>query len=273
MSLVKVANNTNLYYKDWGTGRTVVFVHGWCVNCDSWEYMMLDMVVAGFRCVAFDMRGCGRSDQPSSGYDYVTLADDLAALIESLGLDKIVLVGHSMGCGVIVQYLADYGETNVEKAVLIGPTTPCGLKTEENPGGVTPELFNQAVEFLKKDRPAYVRSLADGFFYLQNPACTVSADMADWAVDITLQASAIAALGLFKTNIFTDQRELLKKLEIPVLILNGDKDVSTPVEGNAKPTHQLLKNSVLKIFKDQPHGMYISEAGLLTPEIIEFINK
>jgi non-heme chloroperoxidase len=273
MSLVKVANNTNLYYKDWGTGRTVAFVHGWCVNCDSWEYMMMDMVVAGFRCVAFDMRGCGRSDQPNSGYDYATLAHDLAGVIKGLGLEKIVLVGHSMGCGVITQYLADYGDGNVEKAVFIGPTTPFCAKTEENPDGIDPELFNQAVQLLKKDRPAYVRSLVDGFFYLQNPACTVSADMADWAVDITLQASAIAALGLFKTNIFTDQRSQLKKIQIPVLILNGDKDVSTTVDRNAKPTHQLITNSTLKIFKDQAHGMYISEAALLTPEIIEFINK
>src|SRR6185312_12897423 len=273
MSLLKVADNTNLYYKDWGTGRTIVFVHGWCINCDSWEYMMLDMVVAGFRCVAFDMRGCGRSDQPGAGYDYTTLADDLAALIESLGLEKIILIGHSMGCGVIAQYLADYGDTNVEKAVLIGPTTPYSIKTADNPAGLDPEKFNQAAELLKTDRPAYIRSLVDGFFYLQNPDCTVSTDMADWAVDITMQASAIAALALFRTNIFTDQREQLKKIQIPVLILSGDKDVSTTIDGHVKPTHRLIKNSKLKIFKDQPHGMYISAANLLTPEIIQFINQ
>ncbi|MEO6633054.1 MAG: alpha/beta hydrolase, partial [Mucilaginibacter sp.] len=136
MPFIKVTNGTNLFYKDWGSGIPVIFVHGWCINCDSWEYIMQEMAEKGSRCIAYDQRGCGRSDQPWRGYDFITLADDLAALIERLDLDKVVLVGHSMGCGVIAQYIADYGDLYVLKAVLIGTTTPCMAQSASNPNGI-----------------------------------------------------------------------------------------------------------------------------------------
>lgn len=273
MAFINGTNGTNLFYKDWGTGQPVVFVHGWCINCDSWEYIMQDMTDRGFRCIAYDQRGCGRSDQASDGYDYSTLADDLSALIEHLDLKDVVLVGHSMGCGVITRYLADYGDIRVKKAVLLGTTTPYLIKAEDNPNGFDESFLNDILNFMKNDRPGYVRSLADPFFGFPNPVNPVSADMVDWAVALTLQASLKAAVELQKTIVLTDQRDELGKIDIPVLILHGDKDIGLPLHISATPTHNLLANSKLKILKDQPHGMYISAPALLTSEITQFINE
>ncbi|MGZ3812559.1 MAG: alpha/beta fold hydrolase [Mucilaginibacter sp.] len=273
MSLIKVHKNTHLYYKDHGTGKPILFVHGWCINSDSWEYMMNDLCSAGFRCIAYDQRGCGRSDQPWDGYNYRTLADDLAEIIDQLDLTDLTLVGHSMGCGVITQYLADYGSVKVSNAVLIGTTTPLQAKTDDNEDGIDPVCFDQTLATLKADRPAYIRGLVDGFYDLSNPNVSVSADLIDWSIHITLQASAPAAAGMLATNFYSDQRAQLAKISTPVLLLHGDKDVSCPPALTALPTYHLLQNSKLQIFEGEPHGMYISKAGLLTQPIIDFINR
>jgi len=272
MGSIKVTNGTNLFYKDWGSGIPVIFVHGWCVNCDSWEYMMHEFTDKGFRCIAYDQRGCGRSDQPWRGYDYLTLADDLAALIERLDLDKAILIGHSMGCGVITQYLADYGDLHVLKAVFIGTTTPNIAKSVSNPEGIDRALHNEAINFIKKDRPAYIYSLIDGFFDLPFKNTEISQHLINWTMDITLQASARAAVEMLNTCYSSIQCDELKQISIPVLLLHGDKDVSCPINLTALPTSDLLVNSILKIYEGLPHGLYISEAPFISTDIIDFIN-
>lgn len=273
MPFIKVTNGTNLFYQDNGSGAAVVLVHGWCMNSDSWEYVMHEITDNGFRCIAYDQRGCGRSDQPWRGYDYCTLADDLAALIEKLDLDKVVLVGHSMGCGVITQYLADYGDAHVTKAVFIGTTTPYLAKSANNPDGVDRVNLDAAIDFIKRDRPGFVYSLADDFFYLKSEQCTVSQHMIDWTVAIPLQASAKAAVEMQRTAVISDQREELKGISTPVLLIHGNKDIGCPTSLTAEATHKLLINSTLKVYDEQPHGIYMCQGKMVGADIIEFINK
>ncbi len=273
MSFIKVTNGTNLFYKDQGSGIPVIFVHGWCINCDSWEYVMNELTDNGFRCIAYDQRGCGRSDQPWRGYDYCTLADDLAAVIDRLDLDKVILVGHSLGCGVIMQYLADYGESRVIKAVLLGTTTPNIAKSMANPNGLDREHFNESIDFIKRDRAGYVYSLVDDFFGVQFEGNVVSQYMIDWTFGITMQASSRAATEMLNTAYTSNQREELKRISIPVLLLHGDKDVSCPIALTAQPTLDLLINGELKVYEDKAHGMYISEGNVIGADIINFINK
>ena len=273
MAFIRTEDGTNLFYKDWGKGKPVVFVHGWCINSDSWEYIMNELTGQNLRCIAYDQRGCGRSDQPGSGYDYVTLADDLAVLIARLNLNEVTLVGHSMGCGVITQYLVEYGNAEIERVVLIGTTTPYALKDDTNPNGIDPVHRDQAISAIKNDRPAYVWSLAEGFYDLSNENCAVSAKLTEWTVGITLQASSIAGVEMLKTNINTDQRAELKAIDTPVLLLHGTKDVSCPLELTAEPTRKLLRNCHLKIYDGKPHGMYISEAAMVSADILQFINQ
>jgi len=273
MPFIKVTNGTNLFYQDNGSGVPVVFVHDWCMNSASWEYVMHDVADNGFRCIAYDQRGCGRSDQPFRGYDYCTLADDLAALIERLDLDKVILVGHSLGCGVITQYLADYGDTHVIKAVYIGTTTPYLAKSANNPDGIDREVLDFAIDFIKRDRPGFIYSLADDFFYLSSEECKVSQHMIDWTVAIPLQASAKAAVEMQRTAVVSDQREELKGISTPVLLIHGNKDIGCPVPLTAGATHKLLINSTLKVYKEQPHGIYISQGKMMAADIIAFINN
>lgn len=273
MSFIKVTNGTDLFYKDWGSGTPIVFVHGWCVNCDSWEYIMGDLCGKGFRCIAYDQRGCGRSGQPWRGYDYLTLADDLAAIIERLDLDKVILVGHSMGCGVITQYLADYGELRVSKAVLIGTTTPDIAKSANNPNGIDRVHFDDSINFIKRDRPGYVYSLIDDFFDLHNEEVKVSKALVDWAAGLTLQASSKAATEMLNTSYSSNQCEELKNISTPVMLLHGDKDASCPLSITAEPTQKLLVNSKLKVYKGKPHGMYISEPHTISADILDYINQ
>jgi non-heme chloroperoxidase len=271
MSFIKVADGTNLYYKESGFGKPIVFVHGWCINCDSWEYIMEELADNGYRCIAYDQRGCGRSDQPWTGYDYGSLAVDLARLIETLGLNDIILVGHSMGCGVVTDYLANYGESKVKKAVYISTSTPYVLKGEDNPDGIDKMFLDMGLEFLKKDRPAFVRSLVDAYLGLSLKDNKVSADMTEWTVAITMQASLKAGIEMFRTTFVSDQREELKKIRIPVLMLHGDQDTNAPIPVTADLTHQLLLNSELKIIEGGTHGMYVVRAAEMNKEILEFI--
>jgi non-heme chloroperoxidase len=265
MSIIKIENDLNLFYKDYGSGKPVIFVHGWCINSDSWEYLMDDICKAGFRCICYDQRGCGRSDQPWDGFDSRTLAADLAGIIEQLDLKELILIGHSTGCALITQYMADYGENRVKKAVYIGTISPT-----PNPD----QHLNQSlIEIIKADRPAYVKSLADDFFNLSGEGNTVSQEMTEWTIDIVLQASLRAAVEMTKIYFNNDQSDFLKKIHIPVLLQHGDKDINAPLENTARPTHQLLKNSELKVYAGQPHGMYITKATMLSQDIVAFISK
>ncbi len=273
MPFIKAKDGTNLFYKDWGDGKTVVFVHGWCLNSDIWEYVMNELTFKGYRCIAYDQRGCGRSDPAFTGYDYSSLAHDLAIILEELDLSDVTLVAHSMGCAIITRYLSEHGTSRVKKAVLIATITPQIVKSENNPHGVDKIYLDEGIAAIKKDRPAYVRSMAKGFFNLESPNNNVSPEMVDWAVDINLQSSSWAAIELMNTQISGNQRNELKTINIPVLLQHGDSDLTSPLQLTAEPTGDLLNNGELKIYKNHGHGIIMSGWDIISADIIDFINQ
>lgn len=269
----RTVNGIQMYYTDWGTGRPVVLVHGWCISSDSWEYVINGLCKHGLRCVAMDLRGCGRSEHPYSGHDYDTLADDLLGLLTELDLREAVLVGHSMGGGVITRYLARHRQERVAGAVLIGTTTPFLLKTEDNPDGVDKSYFDAMVDDIERDRPQYVENLAPGFFGQHLPNYMTSPELVRWGVGLTLQASARAAVEMLRANSETDQRSELKSILTPTLLLHGDSDQSCPLEITARPTHVLMPCSTLKIYENVAHGSYITHATQISDDIAEFVRE
>ncbi|HEX8267294.1 MAG TPA: alpha/beta hydrolase [Pyrinomonadaceae bacterium] len=274
MTFIETKDGTKLFYKDWGNGsKPVVLVHGWCINCDSWEYVMNDLPNRGLRCIAYDQRGCGRSAQSWNGYDYNTLADDLAAVLEHLDLREATLVGHSMGSGVVTRYLTKYGGKRVSEIVFVSGTTPFLLKTPDNPQGIDASFFEESLAAIKKDRAGYVGKIALPFFGIEKPDEKISQEMIDWGVALTLQASPRAATEMLRACFESDQREEVKKITVPTLIIHSDQDDSSPLEITAKRTHELLPNSQLKIYENSSHGLYITESQRLCDDIAAFIQK
>lgn len=273
MAFIETNDGTKLFYKDWGTGKPIVFVHGWCINCDSWEYVMNALPQHGVRCVAYDQRGCGRSDQPWTGYDYDTLADDLAALIDQLELSKVTLVGHSMGCGVITRYLTKLGEDRVARVVMLGTTTPLGGKTEDNPDGAERLHLDNMAAAIQKDRARYVSELAPGFLGVEKANDIVSQALIDWGVGLTLQASPRAAVATLRSTFESDQRRELANITVPTLILHGDADQSSPLAVTGEKTAAIVSESQLKVYKGQPHGFYITDAERVNEDVLTFIAR
>lgn len=273
MKYIKAKDGTHLYYKDWGCGKTVLFVHGWCLHSDSWEYIMNALCDAGYRCIAYDQRGCGRSDQPWSGYDLETLSSDLECVINSLKLSQIILVGHSMGCAVVSNFLGTRKSTSVIKGCLIGTTTPYNKRDETNPNGMDPELLQVSLQSMKADKPAYIRSLAEAFFNLSNKECHVSLEMVDWAVVITQSAILKAAIELQRLTFNADLRNLMPAIKIPMLLQHGSADVSSPPYLTVEPSEKLLPNCRVKMYKNHAHGVQISNWEQVAEDLNEFINE
>lgn len=271
MSYITAEDGTQLFYKDWGTGRTIVLVHGWSVNADSFEYQMLDLVNRGFRVIAYDQRGCGRSSQPWNGYDYDTLAADLAAVLENLEVKNAALVGHSMGCGVITRYLSKYGDERVSKSVYAATTTPFLLKTEDNPHGIDQAILDQMIAAMSVDRQQFITSLANPFFGIGLPEIAVSPELIQWGINLCLQASIQASIEMQRTNITSDQRAELKNINVPTLVVHGDHDFNNPLELTGAKTAELLPNAQLKIYEGMAHGFYITHAKKLNDDIVSFV--
>ena len=267
MAFLITEDGTELFYKDCGSGKPFVLIHGWCINCDSWDYIITGLTDAGYRCITYDQRGCGRSGFSWNGYDYNTLSNDLATLINKLRLNDVTLIGHSLGCGIICTYLSKHGDQQISNAILIGTTTPYLARAKNNLTG-TKEANLHA---MRTDRPLYVRTLAEGFFNLTDEKENTSAPLVDWTVNLTLQASARAAEMMFITAFDSDCSSVLTQIRTPLLILHGTKDVSCPPGLTAVPTHELLVNSTLKMYEDFAHGMYINKATVICKDIITFL--
>lgn len=272
MSFINTKDGTKLYYEDLGTGKPVVFVHGWCISCDSWEYVINELPGRGVRCILYDQRGCGRSDKPWKGYDYSTLAGDLSELIEQLGLEEVTLVGHSLGCGVVVRYLSEYGQTRVTQTVLLATTTPYPLLSEGNPDGLEKAVFEGLVHEIRTDRAAYVRALAHPFVAGPKSRLPVSADLVEWGIQLTMQASPFAAAEFIQAMSSTDQREEMKRISIPVLLIHGRLDISSPMALSAEKSLALLPNAQLIVYEDGAHGFYMVEGARVASDILRFVN-
>ena len=267
---IETGDGTGLFYKDWGKGKPVVFVTGWAVNSDMWEYQMTYLSGRGLRCIAYDRRGHGRSGQTDRGYDYDTLADDLAALIARLDLRGATLVGHSMGGGEIVRYLSRHGASRVSRIVLAASITPFLLKAADNPDGVDKSYFEGLRNAIGKDRPRWFAEAAPAFFGAGLPNCSVSAEMIQWGVMMCLQSSMKATIEAIRVFAEADLRAEMRKISVPTLIIHGDKDNAAPIDLTGRRSAKLIQGSQLKVYEGAPHGLFITHMDRLNADLLTF---
>lgn len=269
--LIETRDGVSLFYRDWGTGRPVVFAAPWAMDSDWWEYQMAFLTSQGLRCVAFDRRGHGRSHEPSRGYDFNTFADDLNAVIERLDLRQMTLVGQSMGCGEVVRYLSRHGATRVERIVLIGTITPFFLKTKDNPDGMDGAYFERVRHALRSDRPNAIAGYAPVFFGA--PKNAVSSEMMRWFTDMILRCSLRVMLDVQHAFSETDFRSDLRAVNVPTLIIHGEDDAGTPFEITGRKTAALISGSQFKLYEGAAHGLNVTHAERLNQDVLAFIRS
>src|SRR5439155_6306645 len=245
----------DLYYKDWGTGQPVVFSHGWPLTADAWEDQMVFLASRGYRCIAHDRRGHGRSSQPWNGNDMDTYADDLAKLVEALDLKDAIHVGHSTGGGEVARYIGRHGTKHVAKAVLIGAVPPLMLKTAANPGGTPMEAFDQIRAGVLTDRAQFFKDLSAPFYGANRPGTKVSQGLRDSFWLQGMLAGFKGAYDCIKAFSEPDFTEDLKKIDVPTLILHGDDDQIVPIADSAMLSSKLVQGAILKVYPGAPHGM------------------
>ncbi|WP_329210619.1 alpha/beta hydrolase [Streptomyces sp. NBC_00683] len=255
MPFITTQDRTPIFYKDWGTGQPVVFSHGWPLNADAWDPQARLMAENGFRSIAHDRRGHGRSGQPWNGNDLDTYADDLAALIEELDLRDIILVGHSTGGGEVTRYIGRHGTGRVAKAVLLGAIPPMMLKTEANPEGLPREVFDGIRKGVATDRSQFYQELSEAFYGANRPGADVSRGTRDAFWQWSLQVGIKGAYDCVKAFSETDLTEDLKAFDIPTLIVHGSDDQIVPIVASAEKSSEIVKDATLKVYEGAPHGL------------------
>jgi non-heme chloroperoxidase len=266
-------DGTQIYYKDWGTGQPVVFSHGWPLSSDAWEDQMLFLADRGYRCIAHDRRGHGRSSQPWNGNEMNTYADDLAALTEALDLRDAIHVGHSTGGGEVARYIGRHGSKRVSKAVLIGAVPPLMLKTPANPGGLPIETFDQIRAAVQADRSQFFKDLSEPFYGANRAGAKVSQGLRD---SFWLQGMLCGMKGAYdciKAFSETDFTEDLKKFDVPTLILHGDDDQIVPIADSALLSAKLVQGATLKVIVSGPHGMCSTLKDQINADLLTFFQR
>lgn len=275
MPFIKSVQNNeapvSIYYEDSGTGLPVVFIHGWPLNGSMWEYQVTQLPQQGLRCITYDRRGFGKSDRPFGCYGYNTLAGDLKALLDELDLHEVTLVGFSMGSGEIAKYFSLYGGERVAKVVLISAVVPYMLQTEDNPDGVPQEAFDKMLKEMTDDRPGFLEEFNKDFYGVELLNQPVTSAYLANALTQALNASPIATIECAKSFSSTDFRDDIPKINVPTLIIHGDKDKTVPIKATAEQAVENIKGAVLKVYEGAPHGLWFTEKDKLNQDLIDFI--
>jgi non-heme chloroperoxidase len=270
---IRTNDGTEIYFKDWGKGQPVVFSHGWPLSGDAFEDQMFFLASKGYRCIAHDRRGHGRSSQPLQGNDMDTYADDLAELVKELDLKDAIHVGHSTGGGEVARYIGRHGTKRVAKAVLIGAVPPLMLKTSANPEGTPMDAFDQIRSAVAADRSQFFKDLTMPFYGYNRPGAKVSEGVRNSFWLQGMMAGFPACYFCVKAFSETDQTEDLKKIDVPTLILHGDDDQIVPIGASAMKSSKLIKNSALKVYKGGSHGMCTTRKDEVNNDLLDFIKS
>jgi pimeloyl-ACP methyl ester carboxylesterase len=271
MNHVTTTDDVKLRVKDWGKGRAVVMMHGWPLSSDTFDELGMAIANHGMRAISYDRRGFGRSQQPWGGYDYNTLADDLAAVIDQTSAEDVTLLGFSMGGGEVARYLSRHGAAKIRQAVLISSIVPFMLKTADNPKGTDQSVFDGMGKAMQDDRAAFWPGFFKSFYGVGTPASAVSQAVVDWSRDVSMQASLPATLACAKAFATTDLRGDLKSFTVPTLIIHGTADLTVPIDASARAAAKGIPGSTLIEYDGAPHGLLASNKTQLIADVLAFL--
>ena len=270
---IKVADDVQLHYRDYGSGKPVILIHGWPLSKEMWEYQIETLVQNNFRVITYDRRGFGKSSQPWNGYDYDTLTDDLKAVIDTLGLTDATIVGFSMGGGEVVRYFSRHGGENVSKAVLVSSIAPFLLKTADNPDGVPQEHNDEVAAAIRKDRIGFLDDFGKKFFSVSLLNKPLSDALMNYYTMLCSFASPRATLECAGSFATTDFREEMVTVKVPTLVIHGDDDKTVPIEISSDKAAKLIPNCEYKVYEGAPHGLFYTHKEKLNADLVAFINS
>ena len=273
MPIITTSDRTELYVKDWGQGRPIVLIHGWPLNADSWEHQAVGLAEAGFRVVSYDRRGFGRSGQPFAGFDYDTMADDLASVIDALDLRDAAIAGFSMGGGEVARYISRHGTAKVRQAALISSIAPFMLKTGDNPKGVDASVFDGMKAGIRKDRPQFFGDFFKDFYGQGKSGGGVSDGVLHWAWSMAMTASPKATLDCVDAFGKTDLRPDMAGFDIPTLVVHGAADATVPIEVSGRKAAEMISGAEFKEYEGAPHGLTATHADKLTADLLAFLKR
>lgn len=273
MTYITTRDNTKIYVKDWGAGRPVILLHGWPLSADSWDDQAMAIADAGFRAVAYDRRGFGRSDQSWSGYNYDTLADDLASVIEETGAIDAAIVGFSMGGGEVARYMSRHKGKNVTQAVLVSSVVPYMLKTDDNPHGTESATFEQMSEGIKQDRAHFFAGFFRDFYGVGLVSHPVSDEVLEWSRNVSMHSSLKATLECAKAFATTDFRPDLASFTMPTLIIHGTADKTVPIDASARAAARGIAHAKLIEYDGAPHGLFATHKDRFTKDLLAFLHQ
>ncbi len=273
MPTITAKDGAQIFYKDWGRGQPVVFSHGWPLNADAWDNQLYLFAANGYRAIAHDRRGHGRSTQTSSGNDMDTYADDLGALVAELDLKDVIHIGHSTGGGEVTRYIGRHGTKRVAKAILVDAVTPGLLKTAKNPDGIPIEVFDNLRAGVKADRSQFWKDFSIPFYGANRPGSTVSQGVLDAFWLLSMQAGLLAAHDCIKAFSETDFTQDVEKFDIPTLVIHGDDDQIVPINVSGLRSAKMIKDATLKVYKGAPHGLMSTHKEQFNADLLQFAKQ